>query len=212
MVPSGACRAILTNAPASAQRATGRPEVEGAASARLLSTAECSQPSPDIPTNRGDPSCAKMPHHAAVGSANSGATLQSKYALLRPLQTLRASQERLGDCFTVNFASRTEIRRAVIVFDPASVNAVFSADPTVVLGGRANRTLRPVIGNRSLAVMDGVEHLAWRKLLLPHFRGARLKEYEPLTQPQLQRVHSRGRLKRSLISIQRWRSPPFPHR
>lgn len=47
-----------------------------------------------------------------------------------------------------------------------------------MLAGQANAPLRPLVGPRSVLLLDGEEHLTERRRLLPPFHGARLKGYE----------------------------------
>jgi cytochrome P450 len=44
--------------------------------------------------------------------------------------------------------------------------------------GEANRLLAPILGSRSVLVLDGAEHLRHRKLMLPPFHGRRMQLYE----------------------------------
>src|SRR4051794_18067435 len=65
-----------------------------------------------------------------------------------------------------------------MVFDPAIVKQVFQAAPDRLHAGKANALLGPVLGDRSVLLLDGDEHLRQRKLMLPPFHGKRLKAYE----------------------------------
>ncbi|HWF54430.1 MAG TPA: cytochrome P450, partial [Solirubrobacteraceae bacterium] len=69
----------------------------------------------------------------------------------------------------------------VMLFDPALVKQVFTSPPTPhtqLNAGEANALLGPILGERSVLVLDGAEHLRHRKLMLPPFHGARMKLYE----------------------------------
>ena len=66
----------------------------------------------------------------------------------------------------------------VMVFDPAGVKQVFRASPDQLRAGEANAPLGPVLGERSVLLLDGAEHLRQRKLMLPPFHGERMREYE----------------------------------
>jgi len=65
----------------------------------------------------------------------------------------------------------------VVVAGPAGVRQVLTTDPSEFLSGEANLPLRPVIGTRNVLLLDGSEHLARRKLVLPPFHGERLQSY-----------------------------------
>ena len=95
-----------------------------------------------------------------------------RYAL-RPYAFFRAAQRRYGDVFTVKILQETW----VMVAGPQGVRAVLTVEPSQFLSGEANQPLRPVIGTRNLLLLDGSEHMARRKLLLPSFHGERLRAH-----------------------------------
>src|SRR3954452_945717 len=68
-------------------------------------------------------------------------------------------------------------RGFVMVFDPAVVRQVFQAPPDRLRAGEANAVLGPLLGSRSVLLLDGAEHLRQRKLMLPPFHGKRLQAY-----------------------------------
>ena len=70
--------------------------------------------------------------------------------------------------------------RWVFLAAPDLVREVFTADPATVLTGPTNRFLEPVIGPRSILVLDEPDHMVQRKLLLPHFHGERVEAYREL--------------------------------
>jgi cytochrome P450 len=65
----------------------------------------------------------------------------------------------------------------VMVFDPALVKQVFQGPPSRLHAGEANVLLGPILGERSVLLLDGEEHLRHRRLLLPPFHGARLQAW-----------------------------------
>ena len=83
-------------------------------------------------------------------------------------------QRRYGDAFTLRMAGLPPI---VILSDPAAVREVFTGDPDKLRSGQANRFLEAALGERSLLVLDGREHLRERKLMLPPFHGERMRAY-----------------------------------
>ncbi len=66
----------------------------------------------------------------------------------------------------------------VMVFDPALVREVFQGPHARLNAGEANALLGPILGERSVLVLDGEEHLRHRKLMLPPFHGRRMRLYE----------------------------------
>jgi cytochrome P450 family 135 len=65
----------------------------------------------------------------------------------------------------------------VMVFDPALVKEVFQGSNEQLHAGEANALLGPVLGDRSVLLLDGAEHLRHRRLMLPPFHGQRLLAY-----------------------------------
>jgi cytochrome P450 len=76
----------------------------------------------------------------------------------------------------------------VMVFHPAGVKQVFRASPDQLRAGEANAPLGPVLGERSVLLLDGAEHLRQRKLMLPPFHGERMREYEAVMQDATDRA------------------------
>jgi cytochrome P450 len=66
----------------------------------------------------------------------------------------------------------------VMLFDPALVKQVFQGPHEQLNAGEANALLGPILGRRSVLVLDGGEHLRHRKLMLPPFHGRRMALYE----------------------------------
>ena len=73
--------------------------------------------------------------------------------------------------FTVRF---TAFGTGVYVGEPEAIRALFTGDQSDLLAGEANSIMEPVLGPRSVLVLDGPEHLRQRKLLLPPFQGSRV--------------------------------------
>ena len=68
--------------------------------------------------------------------------------------------------------------RFVILFDPDLVKTLFQGPADQLHAGEANALLGPVLGERSVLLLDGAEHLRHRRLLLPQFHGRRMQAYE----------------------------------
>jgi cytochrome P450 len=66
----------------------------------------------------------------------------------------------------------------VMVFDPELVKQVFRGAADQLHAGEANALLGPIVGQRSVLLLDGTEHLRHRRLLLPPFHGPRMRVYE----------------------------------
>jgi cytochrome P450 len=94
--------------------------------------------------------------------------------IFQPTKFLDACHERIGDYFTLKPAPG---RTLVVTADPAAVKQVFTGDPALLHAGEANVVLAPLLGNRSVLLLDGAEHLRQRKLMLPPFHGERMRLY-----------------------------------
>jgi cytochrome P450 family 135 len=100
--------------------------------------------------------------------------VQSAGWLLRPGPWLTRLRDRYGPTFTIRVANEPDW---VIVTDPDDVRQVFTGDPLVLHAGEANAILRPMLGPRSVLLLDDGAHMAQRKLLLPPFHGERMRRY-----------------------------------
>ena len=90
----------------------------------------------------------------------------------RPEHTIRAAHAAHGDMFTLRVQPAGEI---VFVADADLVRQVFTGSPDVFHAGEGNAILKPVMGPRSLLLLDGPEHLSRRKLMLPAFHGGAVR-------------------------------------
>ena len=85
----------------------------------------------------------------------------------RPLPFLERCQRRFGDTFTLRILHWGDW---VIVADPDDVKRVFTAGAAVGVAV-ANPLLGPVLGPRSVMLLEEPEHMTRRKLVLPAFHG-----------------------------------------
>lgn len=91
----------------------------------------------------------------------------------RPLPFMERCRRQHGDRFTLRLVG---IPPLVVLSSPEDVRAVLTADPDVLLPGAGAEVVEPVVGRRSIGLLDGAEHLAERRLLLPAFHGERVQE------------------------------------
>ncbi len=68
----------------------------------------------------------------------------------------------------------------VITGDPAAARAIFGGDRGNTLPPGRGFVLEPVMGPRSILLLEGEEHLKRRRLMLPAFHGERMRAYEAL--------------------------------
>ncbi len=95
---------------------------------------------------------------------------------LRPLPFMASARRRYGDTFTLR------IRRGrpwVFLSDPEDVGKVLTISPELVRAGagEANALLGPLLGPRSVMLLDEPEHMTHRRFLLPSFHGERMRGY-----------------------------------
>ena len=117
--------------------------------------------------------------HTTVHSLPPGPTtpraLQTMRWLARPVAMLEDCARRYGEMFTLRI---THEGTWVFLTNPGAAQKVFKGDPRLLHAGEANVVLLPVLGSQSLLLLDGNEHMAQRKLMLPSFHGQRLRRYE----------------------------------
>jgi cytochrome P450 len=105
------------------------------------------------------------------------AALQTAAWITRPGPFMERARRRYGDVFTVRLA---QVGTFVFTCDPDSLKSVFTTGPDRLRAGEANVALEPVLGSRSVLLLDGAEHIRQRRLMLPPFHGERLRGYEQL--------------------------------
>lgn len=84
-------------------------------------------------------------------------------------------RRRYGDAVTMSTLFDSGF---VMVFSPTLVKQVFQGSGEQLHAGEANALLGPIVGERSVLLLDGREHLRHRRLMLPGFHGRRMQVYE----------------------------------
>src|SRR5947209_12232454 len=87
---------------------------------------------------------------------------------------LEACRRRYGDAVTFSTLFDSSF---VMVFDPELIKQLFQGSAAQLHAGEANALLGPVLGERSVLLLDGEQHLRHRRLMLPAFHGARMQSY-----------------------------------
>ena len=103
--------------------------------------------------------------------------LQTARWLLRPISFMESCRRRYGDSFGVKFLGFTT--PMVMLTDPEAIQALYTEPKHGLPPGRSI-ALMPVMGPRSVLLLEGPEHLARRKVMLPPFHGERMQAYEPV--------------------------------
>jgi cytochrome P450 len=88
---------------------------------------------------------------------------------------MRECREKYGDSFSVRFLGFE--RPMVMISDPVAIKALYSERENGLPPGR-NIILEPILGSQSILLLEGADHLARRKLMLPPFHGERMRSYE----------------------------------
>jgi cytochrome P450 len=94
--------------------------------------------------------------------------LQTLGFIVGGVRFLDAVRRRYGDVVTLG---TTFDERFVLVFSPELVKQVFQGSPQQLHAGEANALLGPILGHRSVLLLDGSEHLRHRRLMSPPFHG-----------------------------------------
>jgi cytochrome P450 len=103
------------------------------------------------------------------------ALVQATRWMRSPVSLMEECRERYGETFTVRMARVGEL---VFISDAPSVKRLFSADRENRLPEGRSVLLEPVLGRRSLLLLEGEDHLRSRRLMLPPFHGERMRAYE----------------------------------
>jgi cytochrome P450 len=99
--------------------------------------------------------------------------LQMVATWTRPTASLLRARQKYGKRFAVRLPFQPPF---VILSDPADIKELLTAPPDVIHPGEGARILEPVVGRKSVILLDEDEHLEQRKLLLPAFHGERMQK------------------------------------
>ena len=103
------------------------------------------------------------------------AALQTARLIGRPVTFFERCRRQFGETFSARVLGLGPI---VFISDPPSLKRLFGADRQNTIAPGRNIVLAPVLGQRSLLLLEGDEHLRRRKLMLPPFHGERMRAYE----------------------------------
>jgi cytochrome P450 len=102
--------------------------------------------------------------------------LQTLAMVTRQRAFLARARRRFGPLFTVRVLG---LGTLVLVADPELIKQTFQADPRTLHAGTES-PLRRILGPNSMLGIDEEQHMEQRRLLLPPFKGQRMRTYEPL--------------------------------
>jgi cytochrome P450 len=110
--------------------------------------------------------------------------LQTVRWLLRPISFLESCRRRFGDAFSVRFLGfQTPM---VMLSDPDAIRELYGNPEHGLPPGRTI-ALKPILGPHSLLLLEGRDHLARRRLMLPPFHGERMRAYESTVRDVVER-------------------------
>jgi cytochrome P450 len=105
------------------------------------------------------------------------APVQTYGVVARPVRFFESCRRRFGQTFTLRILRAGEM---VFISDPPSLKRLFASDRWNTIAPGRNVILRPVLGPRSVLLIEGDDHLQRRKLMLPPFHGDRMRAYETI--------------------------------
>ena len=110
-----------------------------------------------------------------VPGPRSPAAVQTLRWLTAPIPFMEECRRRFGDIFSLRFLGFE--RPMVLLGDPEAIRELY-ANPEHGLPPGRTAALRPIMGERSILLLEGAEHLERRRLMLPAFHGERMRAYE----------------------------------
>jgi cytochrome P450 len=126
----------------------------------------------------------------------------------RPAASLEQLRQKYGTRISVQLPFQPPF---VMLTDPAEIKELLTAAPDVIHPGEGARILEPIVGKKSVILLDEDEHLEQRKLMLPAFHGEKMQrlvglmteltEREVESWPREQPVKLHPRLQRLTLEI-----------
>ena len=128
--------------------------------------------------------CNATPMNALPSGPPEPPFIQTLRWLLRPISFMESCRRRFGDAFSVRFLGfQTPM---VMLSDPEAIRALYTVPEHGLPPGRTVALL-PIVGPRSVLLLEGREHLARRRLMLPPFHGERMRAYEAIVREVVER-------------------------
>ena len=115
-----------------------------------------------------------MTTHDLPPGPTAPAIIQGVRFAFRPVDLFDECAARYGDPFTL----RMPVGPPFVMFSaPAAVREIFTGADDDLHGGEATEVLRPIVGARSILLLDGKRHERERRLMMPPFHGERMIAY-----------------------------------
>ena len=96
---------------------------------------------------------------------------------IRALRNLPGFYDDAARRYGTRWLLRLPERDWLMSAEPDDARRLLALSPEVARAGEANSSLRPIGGARSVVLLDGAEHLRARRILLPPFRGDRMRAH-----------------------------------
>ena len=125
---------------------------------------------------------------------------------MRPMETLLGWHRRFGDVFSARYLI---FGTGVYVADPAAIRELMTGDQSDLHAGEANAPLAGMLGDHSVLVLDGPEHLRQRKLLLPPFQGSAVTAFREVIRDVAEAEVARWRAGAEFVMRDRMRALAF---
>ena len=103
----------------------------------------------------------------------------------RSIPMMERARARYGNRWTLRLSATPPF---VMLSDPEWIRELFTAPPDVLHPGEGARILEPIVGSRSVLLLDEREHLEQRKLMLPAFHGERMERLADLVTETAERA------------------------
>ena len=100
--------------------------------------------------------------------------VQSLAFYARPMEFVERARRLYGPAIRLNIAPFGE---TAYLADPEDFKRVFTGDAAVYHAGEGNSVMEPILGSRSVLILDEDEHLEARRRLLPPFHGEAIERY-----------------------------------
>jgi cytochrome P450 len=94
--------------------------------------------------------------------------------MFRPIPFMERCRRKFGPLFSIRLGRAHNL---LVVADPAHAMEVLAGDPEYFDSGAANLIFRPVVGEYSLLLLDGAEHMRHRNIMLPQFMPGHVRHY-----------------------------------
>jgi cytochrome P450 family 110 len=96
-------------------------------------------------------------------------------SFLDPFGNLERLHKKYGEIF---YGAKSSLTPPYVIFsNPKAIEKVFTADPDIFEASQRTLPIKALIGDKSVVLLDGIEHRRHRKLIMPPFHGERLKSY-----------------------------------